>query len=700
MFSFVKVKYLVLLIILSGIAFFIVDNILTKKVETLKDNKYKLTSNNLKNQIGDAIENKSISTMNIAIALSENSDLKNFLKYNKPLTTNFKDVSSKIKEFSIYKNVWIHIIDNNGISKYRSWSPKKDDKISEIRKELPPLLKNPKIFKDVTIGIFDMTFKNIVPIFEGNEFLGLIEVITKMNSIAEDFKKQNLELVVLADKRFKEQIKKPFTKEFINDYYVSNYNAKNDLKKLIEKDIEKYIGIKDYITINNYFITTYILKEKTTGENLGYFIIFKDLNSIDLKDILEFENFIKLIGILVLTILLSLIILFYLYNKTKYTDILEKSVKKRTIELKELTKRYKQIFEESKAIKLIIDPQTFKITDANESALDFYGYSKDNFIGLNVTKINNLDEKSQNETINKVLNGEENIFYYKHKLANGLIKDVEIYASPIEIGDKVYIYSIIRDITSELEAKKELQEKEQLFYQKAKMASMGEMLENIAHQWRQPLSIISTAASGTKIKKEFDELDDNFLIESLDLIVKSANYLSHTIDDFRDFFNNSKNKEEFKLLEIIHNAIKLSNIKNRAIDVELDCDDIKVLGYKNELIQVLLNIINNAKYALDEKEVEQKLIKIKLKKIDENASITITDNGGGIEENKVHKVFEPYFTTKHKSQGTGIGLYMCEQIITKHFNGQISIHNVNFKHKNNDYFGANIKIVIPISLNS
>lgn len=328
MVSTIKFKYLVLLIILSGIAFFIVDNILTKKVETLKDNKYKLTSNNLKNQIGDAIENKSISTMNIAIALSENSDLKKFLKYNKPLTTNFKDVSSKIKEFSIYKNVWIHIIDNNGISKYRSWSPKKDDKISEIRKELPPLLKNPKIFKDVTIGIFDMTFKNIVPIFEGNEFLGLIEVITKMNSIAEDFKKQNLELVVLADKRFKEQIKKPFTKEFINDYYVSNYNAKNDLKKLIEKDIEKYIGIKDYITINNYFITTYILKEKTTGENLGYFIIFKDLNSIDLKDILEFENFIKLIGILVLTILLSLIILFYLYNKTKYTDILEKSVKK------------------------------------------------------------------------------------------------------------------------------------------------------------------------------------------------------------------------------------------------------------------------------------------------------------------------------------------------------------------------------------
>ncbi len=699
MHSFVKFKYLLIIIFLSIMAFFMVDIILTKEVETLKINKYKLSSDNLKNQIQNAIENKSISTMNIAIALSESRDLKDFLKYNKTLTSDFKEVSSKIKEFSIYKNVWIHVIDNKGFSKYRSWSLKKDDNVVNIRKELPILFENPKIYSLISVGIFDMTFKNIIPIYDKKEFLGFIEIITKMNSIAEEFKKEKVELVVLADKKYKEQIKKPFTNSFIDDYYVANYNANSDLKKLISKDVEKYINIKDYLIEDGFFITNYLLKD-IEGEKLGYFLVFKNINAIDLKDIIEFENFIKLIGILILVILASFISLLYFYNKTKYTNLLEENIKKRTQELNELTKRYTQIFEESKAIKLIIDPINKNIMDANESALTFYGYTKENFLKLSTSDINNLDTEEQDSTVEKVLNAKQNIFHLKHKLSSGEIRDVEIYASPIEIDNKIYIYSIIRDITAELEARKELKNKEQLFYQQAKMASMGEMLENIAHQWRQPLSIISTAASGTKIKKEFDELDDEFLFEALDLIIKSSNYLSHTIDDFRDFFKQSKNKEEFKLLETINDAIKLSNIRNRAIELELHCDDIKIVGFKNEILQVLLNILNNSKYVLDEKELEYKLIKIELTKVNDNALLCITDNGGGIEEDKISKVFEPYFTTKHKSQGTGIGLYMCEQIITKHFNGQISIQNINFEYKGKYYFGVRVKIELPILLNS
>lgn len=699
MFSFFKIKYLITIFLLSTIAFFIVDNILTKEVKTLKIDKYNLSADHLKNQIKESIKNKSISTMNIAIALSENHQLKAFLEGKEPLKVDLKEVSLKIKEFSIYKNLWIQIIDKNGISRYRSWSPKKGDNVANIRKELPILLKNPKIFNVISVGIFDMTFKNIVPIYKDGNFLGFIEVISKMNSIAKDFEKLGLNIVILADKKFKEQIKKPFTKSFINDYYVANLNAKDELKKYIQKNINKYLSIKNYLVEDNYLITTYVLKD-ITKEDLGYFIIFKDINSINLNDIKEFENFIKLIGILIIIVLITFIVLLYYYNKTKYTDLLEDNVKERTKEIEELTKRYKQIFEESKAIKLIVEPISRKIVDVNDAALKFYGYSKKDFLELKITDINNLDNEMQDKALDKILNTKQSIFNFKHKLSNGEIKDVKIYASAIQIDNKSYIYSIIRDITDEIKAKKELKEKEQLFYQQAKMASMGEMLENIAHQWRQPLSVISTAATGTKIKKEFGELNDEFLFESIDLIVKSANYLSHTIDDFRDFFKHSKNKEDFKIADTLNNAIKLANIKNRAIDLDLKFEDIEINGFKNEFVQVLLNILNNSKHALDENKVENKYIKIELKKQNKDAIISILDNGGGIEEDKIIKVFEPYFTTKHQSQGTGIGLYMCEQIITQHFGGEISIHNVNFNYKNRDYFGAKLKIVLPLNLNS
>ena len=229
------------------------------------------------------------------------------------------------------------------------------------------------------------------------------------------------------------------------------------------------------------------------------------------------------------------------------------------------------------------------------------------------------------------------------------------------------------------------------------MASMGEMLENIAHQWRQPLSTITTAASGAKVKKEFGQLDDEFFFDSIDLIVKSSNYLSQTIEDFRDFFKQSKEKENFDIVDIINHSIKISNLPKDII-IDLKTENITINGYKNEFIQVLLNLINNSKDAFKTRKIKDKIIKIKIKKINNDIVFTFFDNAGGIDEDKLEKIFEPYYTTKHKSQGTGIGLYMSEQIIVKHFKGHMSVNNLHFNYKGKDYFGAYFKIVIPLSL--
>ena len=245
---------------------------------------------------------------------------------------------------------------------------------------------------------------------------------------------------------------------------------------------------------------------------------------------------------------------------------------------------------------------------------------------------------------------------------------------------------------------KELLEKEAILNQQAKMAAMGEMIENIAHQWRQPLSVISTISSSLKIKKEMNILDDKEFYEALQSINRTSQHLSNTIDDFRNFFSPNKEMNKFYVSQLIKKSKDL--IKSRFdkfnIKVIEHIDDIEILSYQNELFQVILNLFSNSIDVLSSNEIEDKIIHIKIYQDENNLCIEFLDNGGGIKDEFINRVFEPYFTTKHKSQGTGIGLYMSLQIVTKHLNGEISVKNDTFIHNNIKYFGAKFTILLPI----
>ena len=245
---------------------------------------------------------------------------------------------------------------------------------------------------------------------------------------------------------------------------------------------------------------------------------------------------------------------------------------------------------------------------------------------------------------------------------------------------------------------KELLEKEAILNQQAKMAAMGEMIENIAHQWRQPLSVISTISSSLKIKKEMNILDDKEFYEALQSINRTSQHLSNTIDDFRNFFSPNKEMNKFYVSQLIKKSKDL--IKSRFdkfnIKVIENIDDIEILSYQNELFQVILNLFSNSIDVLSSNEIENKIIYIKIYHDENNLYIEFLDNGGGIKDEFINRVFEPYFTTKHKSQGTGIGLYMSLQIVTKHLNGEISVKNDTFIENNIAYFGAKFTILLPI----
>jgi len=229
----------------------------------------------------------------------------------------------------------------------------------------------------------------------------------------------------------------------------------------------------------------------------------------------------------------------------------------------------------------------------------------------------------------------------------------------------------------------------------AKLASMGEMIGNIAHQWRQPLNVISTIASGIRVKSEFDQLEISELLPDMMNIIKQTQYLSDTIDDFRDFIKNSNNRDKISLQETIEKTLSItySSMKNNNITIVTDFDDNLVIdGFKNQLIQAFINILNNSKDAFHEKDILEKMIFITTKIVEKNLVLTIKDNAGGIKKEIINKIFEPYFTTKHKSIGTGIGLSMVHQIITAHHNASIEVTNETYTYNENIYTGACFKI--------
>jgi len=216
--------------------------------------------------------------------------------------------------------------------------------------------------------------------------------------------------------------------------------------------------------------------------------------------------------------------------------------------------------------------------------------------------------------------------------------------------------------------------KDLLMQEQTKLAEMGEMVGSIAHQWRQPLNALSINIQN--LEDDFEEglIDkifiDNFIQKNTDII----NFMSHTIDDFRNFFRIDKEKIDFSVLESIENVVNIQDavLKNYNINLEIIGDDFIINGFKNEFSQVVMNLINNAKDALVENKIDDAKIVVELS----NNKITIINNGVGIDEDIIDRIFEPYFTTKEQGKGTGMGLYMSKMIIENNMNGKIDVKNI------------------------
>jgi C4-dicarboxylate-specific signal transduction histidine kinase len=260
----------------------------------------------------------------------------------------------------------------------------------------------------------------------------------------------------------------------------------------------------------------------------------------------------------------------------------------------------------------------------------------------------------------------------------------------------------LQNINKNLETKikeevEKSRKKDKILFEQSKLASLGEMIGNIAHQWRQPLSLISTAATSVLFYKEMNKLDDKQITTQMTLINDQSQYLSKTIDDFTNFIKNEENFNDISIKEVVKSALNLveASFHNNYIKFETNLiNDLRINGSKNELEQALINIFNNAKDILKEKDEEDRIIKIKTYLENDNQIIlTIQDSGGGVPEDIIEHIFEPYFTTKHQSQGTGLGLSMVDKIIRERHHQTVYVENKQFEYNFKNYTGACFTII-------
>lgn len=226
------------------------------------------------------------------------------------------------------------------------------------------------------------------------------------------------------------------------------------------------------------------------------------------------------------------------------------------------------------------------------------------------------------------------------------------------------------------EGVKQLREKDHMIIKQSRQAAMGEMIGNIAHQWRQPLNSIGVIVQNIEDAYNYDELTKEYMVEKINNVMTLLSYMSHTIDDFRNFFKPDKEKQSFSIAESVRSSLSFmdANFSHNNIKVDVDVvEDIKIWGYPNEYAQVLLNILNNARDIIKEREIKYGEIKIRVNASYSRSVVEIEDNGGGIRPDVIEKIFEPYFTTKE--MGTGLGLYMSKMIVEKNMGGELKVEN-------------------------
>jgi len=428
-----------------------------------------------------------------------------------------------------------------------------------------------------------------------------------------------------------------YTKEELKNLYVSNIthvedfaNDKNMIKELISGKRENYHTEKRYIAKDGSTIwvnVAVVLLKNELGKPLYFLKIIRDITEVKLL-FLQLEN-----------------------EKNKLKNIIEFI-----------------------PTPILLYDENGKVLIANKILKESIGYTKDEILDTDFL-VENICKQSDKSSLReffakpfKTKKVEQKKFDIYDRLGK---KRVGIFSSILlknsYENDKKIVISAMVDIT-------ELQDKEEIMIAQSRQAAMGEMLAMIAHQWRQPLSIISMVSNNMHAQLDLKgKIDTKFIKEHIKTLDEQTAYLSNTIDDFRNFFKPDTAKETTSFNSIFDKILTLlqKSLQNNDIELKLPKNgDLEIFTYQNQLTQVIINIINNSKDAIKELGVKRGLITVKINENKKNITLKICDNGGGIDPSIKDKLGLPYVSTKSKN-GTGLGIYMSTVIVSRHLGGRL-----------------------------
>jgi signal transduction histidine kinase len=331
-------------------------------------------------------------------------------------------------------------------------------------------------------------------------------------------------------------------------------------------------------------------------------------------------------------------------------------------------------------------------------ALEIY---KEKNIDIIITDIRmpKMDGLAMLEEIDKLNPNQKVIITSAYSDSESFLKAISLHVDGyiLKPVDKYLLKEKIIKFSREIALEKEMKIKNKQLLQKEKLASMGEMITNIAHHWRQPLSLISTVAGGLQVEKELGVLSDEKFTKGLDQIISKVEELSKTIDDFRLFMGNEDNIFLFNIFNTINKVLNIQKqaISNEELNIVLNIDkSLQINNYENSFIQSLVAIITNAMEAFDTQDDMDKYLFIDLFKKGEDIKLILKDNAGGIDEEMLPKLFEAYTTTKHQYVGTGLGLYTTYGIITQKMGSIIEAYNEEYEYNSKKYKGAKFIITL------
>ncbi|MBI3873464.1 MAG: PAS domain S-box protein [Arcobacter sp.] len=540
-----------------------------------------------------------------------------------------------------------------------------------------------KIFYGIEFGIKqNYTLRVVLPWIVEGKLIGYLELGKEINKISDILSKQKeIEIFYAVQKSKFKNSEKAIQEKLkshmqTRDYYVM-YQTLPSNKKIVDLMDTSDNNLKWLEIDNKHYIYYSQDLQDVSKVTLGRKVFLVDVT----KAYDELLNSIISYSIIMFVITQLLLFLVFVLLRKKQIMLDDTFLK-----LQAQKEEFETVFEFSKDGIAILDLES-NFLDFNEAYREMTGFTREELLQKSC---NGLTSPEFKEASIKALATAKETGYIENIEKTCIVKDnkrINVNMSASLLPDKQRFLLLTKDITN-LKALEE----------QSKLASMGEMIGNIAHQWRQPLSVISTNSTGMMMQQEYGLLTDEILISSCNQINENAQYLSKTIDDFRNFIQGDSNLEFVHVSKIINESLNIlkGSLSNHYINLVLSIeDDIEINTNKNELEQAIINIVNNAKDAVADNVIEEdRAIFISTKKIDNKSlELKICDNGGGIPIDIITKIFEPYFTTKHKSRGTGLGLSMVNQIVRERYHQKLNVYNDNFTYNGKEFVGACFSII-------